>query len=198
MEPIGFSLGESAHQVSYRDFLLYRGALNALETSALTTGKPLVASLEVYAPLNDPSLFSGMALNNIALSLGTAYLNATDDEERIQHLQRKIEQANTARANELKVEYKQPIQLDPAIYKLYIGHYEISPGDFFVVETEKDILYIVDRGNRAELLPEADNKFFIRYPADLTVLFEKDEQGTVTGLVFSMNGQEMRAKKVMK
>ena len=85
--------------------------------------------------------------------------------------------------------------MDPEVYKLYAGKYEIAPGDFFIVEKADDKLYLEDRGNKAELLPEGNHKFFIRYPADLTVLFETDDKGSVTGLVFSMNGREMKAVK---
>jgi hypothetical protein len=112
-------------------------------------------------------------------------------------LEEKIARSAVARVNELKVEHKKAMRIDPANLDQYTGQYEIAPGDYFVVEKKDGRLYFTDRGNSAELLPEALNKFFIRYPADLTVVFESDLQGHVTGLIFAMNGREMKASKVL-
>lgn len=196
LEPVGFMLGSNPDKTTSRDLLIYRGALNPEEISALHSGKLIHASLEVYSPLNDTNLYPGSALANEALSLGAAYLDASDDQSRINRLTGIINQASETRAHELKAEYKQPIEVDPAIYTLYGGHYEIAPGDHFIVEVENNTLYLVDQGNRTELLPESEHIFFIRYPADLTVRFDVNDDAVVTGLVLNMNGREIKAAKV--
>lgn len=35
-----------------------------------------------------------------------------------------------------------------------------------LAETEDDKLYFTDRGHKAEVLPESENKFFIHYPGN--------------------------------
>jgi len=196
LEPVRFLIGNNTGKVGYKDLYIFRGALNQNEVAALSEGKKIQASLEVFSTLADPSLSPGMKLNNLAISLGSAQLDSKDDDQLSSILKKKIDQAEIVRKNELKVEHKKAIALDPKIYDLYIGQYEVAPDDFFVIEKKNDQLYFVDRGNSAELLPETINKFFINYPADLTVLFELDGEGNVSGLVFSLNGKEMEAKKI--
>ena len=196
LEPVRFLIGNNTGKVGYKDLYIFRGALNQNEVAALSEGKKIQASLEVFSTLADPSLSPGMKLNNLAISLGSAQLDSKDDDQLSSILEKKIDQAEIVRKNELKVEHKKAIALDPKIYDLYIGQYEVAPDDFFVIEKKNDQLYFVDRGNSAELLPETINKFFINYPADLTVLFELDGEGNVSGLVFSLNGKEMEAKKI--
>jgi len=198
IEPIGFFLGNGPGKADYRNLLIYRSALNHNEVKVIAEGNSLTGSLEVMAPLDDNDLKKGMLLNNDAHSLSAAIIDPYDINIRMATLEEKIARSAVARASELKVENKKAICIDPAILDQYTGQYEIAPGDYFVVEKKEGRLYFTDRGNSAELLPEATNRFFIRYPADLTVLFESDLQGHVTGLIFSMNGREMKASKVIQ
>jgi len=196
LEPAGFVIGNTPLPVAFRDLRIYRTALNCDEVKALTEGKRIEGSLEVWAPLTDVSPAGNLALHNGATSTGKAVLDATGNRERMQALEAKQSEAAMARASELKVKPKQPVDIDPALLDTYAGQYEIAPGDHFLVEKKEGKLWFTDRGNSAELFPEAPAKFFIRYPADLTVTFETDATGAVTGLIFSMNGREMRAKRM--
>ena len=198
IEPTGFFIGNSPDKVDYRDLWIFRSALNHNEVRVISEGKSLAGSLEVMAPLDDKDLKKGMILNNYAHSLGAAILDPPDINIRMAALEEKIVRSTIARANALKVEHKKAISIDPAILDQFTGQYEIAPGDFFTVEKKKGKLFFTDRGNSAELLPEAANRFFIRYPADLTVVFESDGQGHLTGLIFAMNGREMKARKVIQ
>jgi hypothetical protein len=197
IEPTGFIIGIGQEKADYRDLRIFRCALNHDEVRVISEGNCLNGSLEVMAPLDDKNVKKGMALNNYAHSLGAAILDPPDINHRTAALEEKIARSAVARANELKVEHKKAITIDPAILDQFTGQYEIAPGDYFVVEKKEGRLYFTDRGNSAELLPEATNKFFIRYPADLTVVFESDGQRHVTGLIFAMNGREMKASKVL-
>jgi lysophospholipase L1-like esterase len=195
LEPAGFVIGNSSAPVAFRDLRIYRTALNRDEVQALTEGKRIEGSLEVWAPLMDATPAKNLALQNRALSTCRAVLDATENGERLLALETRRAEATEARTNELKVEHKKAISIDAALLETYAGQYEIAPGDFFQVEKKEGKLYFTDRGNSAELLPEAPAKFFIRYPADLSVTFETDANGVVTGLIFSMNGREMQAKR---
>jgi len=197
IEPTGFIIGNGQEKSDYRDLRIFRSALNHDEVRVISEGNSLTGSLEVMAPLDDQKLKKGMSLSNYAQSLGAAILDPADINIRTAALEEKIARAAVVRANELKVEHKKAIPIDPAVLEQFTGQYEIAPGDYFLVEKKEGRLYFIDRGNSAELLPEATNKFFIRYPADLSVVFESDGKGHVTGLVFAMNGRKMKASKVL-
>jgi len=54
--------------VDYRDWMLYRSAMNNSEITALNAGKILKSSLEIYAPLDEQQLISTDTLVNLAQS----------------------------------------------------------------------------------------------------------------------------------
>jgi hypothetical protein len=71
LEPKSFSIGGPG-EADVKDLLIYRSALNADEVAALESGRLLQASLEVYAPLAEPTFHSGNAIANLAQSLTSA------------------------------------------------------------------------------------------------------------------------------
>jgi hypothetical protein len=164
----------------------------------MAAGAVLPASLEVFSPLQDVKLSAGMNLKNLALSLQAAQLDAQDDQTLCARLIEKNKVAAALRAQQLKVEPQKAIFVDVRTYEQYVGQYEIAPNDFFVIEKHGNALFFVDRGNKTEIFPEAAHLFFIKYPGDLTVRFELDDHGKVTGLVLSINGQKMKAKRISK
>jgi lysophospholipase L1-like esterase len=194
-DPLAFLLKGNKQGTSFRDLRIYRATLTPEEIESLYEHKPVDGSLELLAPLDDGNLSTGMDLSNNALSNLKAVLDDPNQQQRVDSLIMKTEKALDVRNHELIVEPKQPIAIDPAIYEQYQGIYEIAPGDCFSVILEDEHLFFEDRGNRAEIFPESETKFFIRYPAELTVTFVVDPDGTVTGLIFAMNGREMRAKR---
>lgn len=75
VEPKAFMLGGDAlTEADYREWLVYRAALNDLEAQALWEGRLLQASLEVYAPLQDPAFTTAKPVENRAQSLSQAML----------------------------------------------------------------------------------------------------------------------------
>jgi lysophospholipase L1-like esterase len=69
--PESFEIGGDK-RYEYKEWLVYRAALNAMEVNALFDGKLLQASLEVYAPLQDKEFKAGVAVENRAQSLSKA------------------------------------------------------------------------------------------------------------------------------
>lgn len=57
------------HPACFRDLLIYRSALNEDEVRAIYCDQLLQASLEIYAPLNDPEFRSGTVAVNLAQSM---------------------------------------------------------------------------------------------------------------------------------
>jgi len=69
--PDRFSLGENK-SCEYKEWMVYRAALNAMEVNALYEGTLLQASLEIYAPLQDTKLTHGAPVENRAQSMSQA------------------------------------------------------------------------------------------------------------------------------
>jgi len=188
IEPLAYMLGSIKSTAEYRQLLIYRAALTPEEI--LANDNTLIhASLDLYVPLNDEQ-FDNLALNNTQL-----IINPEAVTESLNHSKEIHSMAALARANELKIEPKKPIELDPAIYQQYKGEYVIAEDDSFIVEVEDNKIYFNDRGRRAEILPEAENVFFIHYPGDITFTFEKDENGNVTTLTANFNGYKLTGIK---
>jgi hypothetical protein len=202
LEPIQFVLGDPADtpslSASFRDWLVYRSALNADEVRALHQGRLLQASLEVYAPLRREEPQAGGPVENRAQSLARVCAYPVDTSGALDALRNKLKAADRARQSEMKVEEKEPIDLDPAVYDLYVGRYELAPKVCFTISREDDRLYFLDpEGNKAELLPESETTFFIRFPlAELTVTFNRNTKNEIASLTFSVNGREDRAQKI--
>lgn len=68
----GLTPPQEAH---YRDWYVWRAALNEEEAKAAYEGKLIQASLEVYAPLRDPVFADGVAVTNRAQSLSEAIVH---------------------------------------------------------------------------------------------------------------------------
>jgi lysophospholipase L1-like esterase len=90
LEPTRFVVGgpgangaaAGPRQADYKDALLYRAALNADEVAAMSQGKLLKGSLEIYAPLTDAEFKADSAIENRAQSLSALKVGA----DRIAHL----------------------------------------------------------------------------------------------------------------
>ena len=69
--PESFSIGgDKAYD--YKQWMIYRSALNEMEVNALYEGKLLQASLEIYAPLHDKKLQNNKPVENRAQSMSEA------------------------------------------------------------------------------------------------------------------------------
>jgi PKD repeat protein/lysophospholipase L1-like esterase len=84
LAPVGFVLGGngsaatrpgSPAQADYQDWFVYRSMLNAEEVTAQHQGMLQQESLEIYAPLDDPSFPQGGTVTNRAQSLSVATIN---------------------------------------------------------------------------------------------------------------------------
>ena len=189
--------GKASKKADFQDWLIFRAALNPDEVQNLFKGNILQASLEVYAPLNDPDLKPGKPLPNLAQSLSEVVAYPSRTEAALTRIERRIKEAETARSGELTLAEKQPIKVDPEIFDAYSGEYEIAPGDNIRIARKNDRIYLVDRGQETELLAESATAFFIRQPlVDIVVTFFKDNMGVVTQLVFQVGDRAITAKKV--
>ena len=72
VEPKKFAIGASEGGHDFKEWMVYRAALNEMEVQALYDGKLLQASLEIYAPLTDEKFQVNKPVQNRAQSLSEA------------------------------------------------------------------------------------------------------------------------------
>jgi len=86
--------------------------------------------------------------------------------------------------------------VDPKIYDLYAGDYELAPDFIITILRRGDKLISQATGQpEIELFPESETRFFLKV-VDAQVDFVKDAGGRVTGLVLHQGGMDLPAKKV--
>jgi len=89
-------------------------------------------------------------------------------------------------------------KIDPKIYDAYVGEYTAGPGLDFAIRREGDKLYfIAPKQPMIEAFPESETKFFFKV-VDAQVTFLKNEKGEAPELIFEINRQTIRAKRVSK
>ena len=90
------------------------------------------------------------------------------------------------------------IKIDPKVYDAYVGEYAAGPGLDFAIRREGDKLYFVaPKQPMIEAFPESETKFFFKV-VDAQVTFIKNEKGEVSELIFEINRQTIKAKRVGK
>jgi hypothetical protein len=92
-------------------------------------------------------------------------------------------------------------KIDPKIYDLYVGEYQLTPTIVLVVTNEggKLMTQTMSQGKpsspKSELLPSSETTFFTQGQAGQTV-FVRDDKGRVTHLVIHGGAQEIKVTKV--
>jgi CubicO group peptidase (beta-lactamase class C family) len=101
------------------------------------------------------------------------------------------------------IEYKPitkrvPITLNPEIYENYVGAYEFSYLSMSIgVLVEGDRVF-VDLGEQGklEILPEAEDRFFLTEAEDVEITFVLDEEGTATLMKIYQDGRTYEGNKL--
>ena len=86
-------------------------------------------------------------------------------------------------------------KVDPALYDLYAGEYELAPG--FVLTVRRDGSRLLTRATgqeELEVFPASETEYFLKV-VDARITFVKGSDGKVTGLVLRQGGREMPAKR---
>jgi len=93
-------------------------------------------------------------------------------------------------------EVKKYLRLDPSVYQLYEGLYEINPAYQLNVSFEDYYLIIQPTGQKAtRFFVENATTFFSTDPY-IRIRFVRDSEGTVTGLVLRQRDFRLEAKKI--
>ena len=93
-------------------------------------------------------------------------------------------------------EVKPLYRLDPSVYPQYLGRYEINPDYILDVAHEDYFLVITPTGQKPTKFYAQGLTVFFSTDPYITIRFEKDDQGRVTGLILMQRGQSQRAKKI--
>ena len=100
------------------------------------------------------------------------------------------------RTNKLLPSQRKEIVIEPVLMEQYCGEYQVAPGFTVVVLVEEGKLLTVAPGQpKMELHAENETVFFIK-EAPLTMSFQKDASGRITGMVVEQGGQKMPAEKI--
>ncbi len=85
-------------------------------------------------------------------------------------------------------------KVDPKLYEAYAGEYEVNGK--VTVSTENGKLYLQPPGGqKMELYPSSETEFFA-LTENVRIVFVKDEQGAVSGLMAHFGGRSLDGKKV--
>lgn len=92
---------------------------------------------------------------------------------------------------------RKEVSVDPKLYDLYVGDYELAPNFTITIVRQGNRLLSRATGQpEVELFPESETRFFLKL-VDAQIDFVKDASGRVTGLVLHQGGQDLPAKKRM-
>ncbi len=94
------------------------------------------------------------------------------------------------------VEEKPIVEVDASILETYVGTYELAPTFSIEITKEENQLYAQATAQpKFPIYPSAEDTFFLRV-VEANVVFNKDDDGTVSSLTLNQNGQSPQGKKV--
>ena len=88
------------------------------------------------------------------------------------------------------------VKVDPAVFKDYVGRYQLQPGFVITVFTRQGKLFTQATGqDEAEMFPESANAFFMVVD-DIEVVFKRSPDGKVDALEVHQGSQNLTAKRI--
>jgi serine-type D-Ala-D-Ala carboxypeptidase/endopeptidase len=88
------------------------------------------------------------------------------------------------------------VDVPDEILREYVGEYQLAPAFFIMITFEDGALHLQATGQpRVPIFPASESTFFLRV-VDAQITFQRDEDGTVSGLVLEQAGQRIPGRKV--
>ena len=197
--PGGGPAGNPQAEGDYRDWMVYRSALNPAEMAALRTGRLLQSSLEVYAPLKEETPEKDRPAANRAQSLGRILFSPSNAEGDIERLKAAVQKENDDEKVYRDPAEKKPITLTTEILERWTGLYEIAPDLTLTVEREGGRLFALINGGdagKAELFALSEDRFFIKSVGQsMEITFGAGKEGRADRLTLKIDGREMVGKR---
>jgi CubicO group peptidase (beta-lactamase class C family) len=140
---------------------------------------------------------------NVYDSYGEALMAAGDKDDAIANYKKSIElnPKNINGIEKLKelginIAPLEDAHVDPNVYKILTGKYELNPQFAIVVTEEDDKLYAQGTGQpRIELFPISELKYYTKV-VDAQITFVKGDDGKIEKLFLRQNGENMHGNKV--
>jgi D-alanyl-D-alanine carboxypeptidase len=86
-------------------------------------------------------------------------------------------------------------KVDPALYSVYAGEYELAPAFILTVTREGDRLMTQATGQQKfEIFPSSETEFFLKV-VDARITFVRSPDGAVDQLILHQGGRDMPAKR---
>ena len=134
--------------------------------------------------------FSVTVLSNLGSVNPSALANRVIDIYLADHLAPEKKKAETKTAE------TQVISVDPEVFDLYMGKYQLDIGLMFEVLKENNRLWIQVEGQpKFELQPLSETRYYLEM-VDGQVTFAKDESGRVTKITLHQGGRDIKGKRI--
>jgi hypothetical protein len=166
----------SESPVSCRNLWIYRSVLRAGDLDVLRRGGLIRASLDLYATLSE-------SLDNKAQSLNALVAGDDPAAERAAALKSIREKAEAARREAPVFKEKTARPYDPAVIPGLVGRYVSAAGEEVDISFREGKLIVKALGQEGVLLSESPLKYFLRYPAEITVEFQPGEGSLVLNVM---------------
>jgi Domain of unknown function (DUF3471) len=130
-------------------------------------------------------------------------MNNGDKEDAIINYKKSVElnpynENGIKKLKELGVDVSLPetVKVDPKVYDLLTGKYELNPQFIITVTKENDKLFAQATGQpKIEIYPRSKFEYYLKV-VDAQITFVSDENGKIEKLILHQNGQNMPAKKI--
>jgi len=140
---------------------------------------------------------------NVYDSYGEALMNNGDKEDAVTNYKKSVElnpynDNGIKKLKELGVDIPLPetVKVDPKVYDLLTGKYELNPQFILTVTKENDKLFTQATGQqKVEIFPKSELEYYLKV-VDAQITFVKDENGKIEKLILHQNGRDMPAKKI--
>ena len=140
---------------------------------------------------------------NVYDSYGEALMDAGNKEESIKNYKKSIE-INPRNINgleklkELGVDAELPkdAEVNPDIYDLLVGKYQLNPQFILTVTTTDGKLYVQGTGQqKIEVFPASELEYYSKI-VNARISFVREENGKISKLILHQNGKNMPAPKI--
>ena len=206
--PLHFILGGSGKSIEgrksagadYREWMIYRTALNPDEAASLHQGVLLQPSLELYAPLSVMPGERDRPLKNLAQNTARAFFYPSLRNGDMDSLREKIRLDAEAEKIFVDPDTKQPVEIDPAVLMQLQGVYEVNPQMAITIVLEEGRFFaLVNEGRegKMELFPLSASRFFMKLVGpEAEMEFVSPEDGSQMEIVLRIGPDQMKAKRV--
>ncbi|MCJ7680482.1 MAG: GDSL-type esterase/lipase family protein [Candidatus Aminicenantes bacterium] len=206
--PLQFVLGGSAEDIrpfvsagaDYREWMIYRTALNADEVASLHQGVLLQPSLELYIPLSGVSDERDRTIKNFAQNTTRAYVYPSVANRDEAPLRDQIQRETTSEKIFVDPDAKKPIDVDLSTLEKLQGVYEMdSQMTITIVLEGRRLFALINEGKegKSELFPLSPLRFFMKIVGpEMEMEFKQPGDGDQMEIMLQIGPNQMKAKRV--